>query len=158
MKGILVIVPCGQAKIWDRHPQLGSVAARDAYTGPPFKVNRQYAEHFAEKWVILSAKYGFISPNYEIPGPYNVTFKKKSTQPISSQLLQEQVTTQRLHLFQMIIGLGGKDYRERTVRAFAQWPVNVRFPFAGLRLGDSMSAIRRSIESGTPFLSGDSSL
>jgi hypothetical protein len=34
MRGVLVIVPCGQAKIWDRHPQLGSVSARDAYTGP----------------------------------------------------------------------------------------------------------------------------
>lgn len=115
MRGVLVIVPCGQAKIWDRHPQLGSVSARDAYTGPPFKVNRQYAEQFAEEWVILSAKYGFIPPDYEIPGPYNVTFKKKSTRPISVRLLHEQLAAQRLYHFGTMIGLGGKEIRARTV-------------------------------------------
>lgn len=146
MKGILVIVPCGQAKIWDRQPHLSSVPARDAYTGSPFKVNRQYAEHFAEKWVILSAKYGFIPPDYKIPGPYNVTFKKMSTQPVSVALLREQIATQRLYLFRTIIGLGGKDYRGRIVEAFALWPTSIKFPFAGLRLGDSMSAINKAVE------------
>ena len=73
MGEILVIVPCGQGKIWDTEPDRGPVAARDAYTGAPFKVNRAYAERFASYWVILSAKYGFIPPDYLIPGPYNVT-------------------------------------------------------------------------------------
>jgi hypothetical protein len=146
MKGVLVIVPCGQAKIWDRHPQLGSVAARDAYTGSPFKVNRQYAEHFAEKWVILSAKYGFIPPDYKIPGPYNVTFKKKSTQTVSVLLLREQIAVQHLYRYETIIGLGGEDYRARIKEAFSQWSGAIHFPFAGLRLGDSMSATKAAIE------------
>jgi hypothetical protein len=31
-------------------------------------VNRNLAEHFATRWVILSAKYGFIDPDHLIPG------------------------------------------------------------------------------------------
>jgi hypothetical protein len=79
MGEMLVIIPCGQSKVWDDQPERGPVKARDAYTGPPFKVNRDYAEAFASRWVILSAKYGFISPDFLIPGPYNVTFKKHAT-------------------------------------------------------------------------------
>ena len=58
--GTLVIVPCGKSKIWDRDPDAGPTAARAAYVGSPFKVNREYAETFGEAWVILSAKYGFL--------------------------------------------------------------------------------------------------
>ena len=149
MKGVLIIVQCGQAKIWDRRPQLDAVPARDAYTGAPYTVNMRYAENFAERWVILSAKYGFVPPDYEIPDSYNIMFKKKSTQPISACLLQKQVTTQRPYRFEIIIGLGGKDYRERITEAFSQWSVILKFPFAGLRLGDSMSATKAAIEQNT---------
>lgn len=96
MKGILVIVPCGQGKIWDKYPDAGPTEACFAYTGSPFTVNRQYAERFADRWVILSAKYGFIQPTFLLPGPYNVTFKKKSTGPVSHAVLKEQVREQKL--------------------------------------------------------------
>jgi hypothetical protein len=59
MDEALVIIPCGQAKLWDDDPQRGPTPARDAYTGAPFKVNRAYAERHGDRWVILSAKYGF---------------------------------------------------------------------------------------------------
>lgn len=61
MKNVFVIVPCGLAKIWDRHPELGAVPACDVYTGAPFKVNRRYAEHFAERWIILTTEVALIS-------------------------------------------------------------------------------------------------
>lgn len=90
MSKYLVIVPCGKRKIWDVDPSAGAVAASAAYIGAPFKVNSRYAQRFADKWVILSAKYGFISPNFLIPGPYNVTFKKLETHPISVETLKQQ--------------------------------------------------------------------
>lgn len=77
MTGVLVIVPCGQKKIWDCHANTGQTAARDAYTGAPFRINRAYAEVFSNAWIILSAKYGFIEPGFGISGPYNITLKKK---------------------------------------------------------------------------------
>ena len=66
-----VIVPCGLSKIWDKNTNAGPTLAKDAYKGSPFKLNRQYAESFGNKWVTLSAKYGFILPDFEIPGPFD---------------------------------------------------------------------------------------
>jgi hypothetical protein len=66
--GLLVIVPCGLLKIWDKFPEAGPTAAADAYIGPPFKVNRRYAERAGGDWVVLSAKYGFLRPTDVVPG------------------------------------------------------------------------------------------
>ena len=41
-----------------------------------FTTNRAYAEKFGSRWVILSAKYGFIRPDFQIPGPYNVSLNE----------------------------------------------------------------------------------
>ena|SRR5437667_12008823 len=148
MKGTLVIIPCGQRKIWDKEPNRGPTPARDAYIGPPFKVNKEYAEQFAEQWVILSAKYGLISPDFMIPGPYNVTFKDSSTDPVPVSTLQDQIQRKSLDRFERIVGLGGREYRAIVEEAFASLPVKICFPFAGLPLGKSMQAIRQAITLG----------
>ncbi len=142
----LVIVPCGRSKIWDKHPTAGPTPAKDAYTGTPFKLNRRYAETFGDAWVILSAKYGFITPDFILPGPYEVTFKRKSSAPVSTDALQHQVVDQRLSDFAIVIGLGGKEYRSAIESAFHQPAVELQFPFAGLPIGKSMQATKRAIE------------
>jgi hypothetical protein len=63
----LVVVPCGKSKVWDREPHRGPTPAREAYVGNLFKVGRRYAEAFSDEWVILSAKYGLIQPDFVIP-------------------------------------------------------------------------------------------
>jgi len=141
----LVIVPCGFSKIWDKNPNAGPTLAKDAYQGSPFKVNRQYAEHFGDRWIILSAKYGFISPDYEIPGSYEVTFKRKSTKPVTNELLLRQVADLELQRFQIVVGLGGKEYRQAITEAFRDSKVELRFPFAGLPIGKSMRATKSAI-------------
>jgi hypothetical protein len=148
MPHTLIIVPCGQGKIWDQYPHYGPVPARDAYTGAPFKVNRAFAERFADDWMILSAKYGFVTPEFLIPGPYNVTFKRKSTEPVSARTLQDQVKRQNLGRYNSVIGLGGKEYRAMIEAAFASLPIELRFPFAGLPIGKMMQATKRAIETG----------
>jgi hypothetical protein len=45
------------------------VKARDAYTSDLFRTYREDAQAFGERWVVLSAKYGFIDPDFEIPAP-----------------------------------------------------------------------------------------
>ncbi len=151
MEGVLVIVPCGQQKIWDKFPDHGPTPARNAYTGSPFVVNRTYAEHFAERWVILSAKYGFIPPDFAIPGPYNVTFKQPSTHPVDVATLHDQIQAQQLDTFDSIIGLGGKDYRGIVEHAFAGTSVRLHFPFAGLKLGLAMRAANEAIANDRPW-------
>lgn len=127
----LVIVPCGSAKIWDKQPTMGPVAARNAYTGRPFVVNREYAERFDNAWVILSAKFGFLWPSDEIRGPYNVTFKRRSTNPVATATLREQVRDMGLDGFEEVVGLGGKEYRWAIFEAFDGYRDRRPLPFCG---------------------------
>jgi hypothetical protein len=127
------------------------VPARLAYTGPPFKVNREYAEHFSEIWVILSAKYGFLNPEDIIEGPYNVTFKRRSPPPIGHAALRGQVRDQGLDRFDDVIGLGGRDYRAVIEHAFAASRATLHFPFSGMTLGKSLQAAKQAIANDRPL-------
>ena len=147
---VLVVVPCGRSKIWDRDPDRGTVCAAEAYTGTPFRLNRQYAERVSHSWVVLSAKYGFVPPEFTIPEPYEVTFKHPKTRPISVDRLREQVRDQQLGGYSVIVGLGGKEYRAAVATAFADLPVRLVYPFAGLPLGKSLQATKQAISSGDP--------
>ncbi len=144
----LVIVPCGKGKIWDKRPDQGPTRADEAYTGTPFKLNRRYAERFGDRWVVLSAKYGFVVPEFEILGPYDVSFKYQKTHPIDTQTLREQAEALRLNEYSLAIGLGGVEYRNAVTAAFDQFSVRIAFPFAGLPIGRMMQATKQAIESG----------
>jgi len=147
----LVVVPCGKRKIWDRYPTAGPTKAKDVYIGAPFKVNREYAEKYCNRWVVLSAKYGFIDPDFIIPRNYDVTFKDPSTNPISSRALREQIKQKALDSFYVVVVLGGKDYADVVYDAFAGFDVKIKAPVAGLQLGYAMSAVRKAIDEGCPF-------
>lgn len=133
-----------------KRPDAGGVVAKDAYISPTFKLNRQYAEKFGDQWIILSAKYGFISPEFVIPGPYDVTFIDRKTQPISYASLQQQAIEQELAKFDQIIGLGGKEYRQAIAEALPEQQ-QIVFPFAGLTQGRMNQATKRSILAGVAF-------
>ncbi len=150
----LVIVPCGQAKIWHKQPHAGAVQAKDAYTGGPFKLNRAYAERFASHWVVLSAKYGFIPPDFMIPGLYNVTFKRKNPAPVAVATLREQIEQQRLYQFNPIIVLGEKEYQSAVRQAFQPWTVQLIAPFTGLPIGKAMHATKTAIANGVALQRG----
>lgn len=150
MNGVLVIVPCGKAKIWDRKPHVGAISAREAYTGPPFKVNREYAETFGDRWVILSAKHGFMNPDFPIPGPYNVTFKEPSSDPVSVAKLKEQIADLGLDSFPTVIALGGKEYLAVLNNAFASTQVIIHAPFAGLSIIKMMPAVKQATKLNKP--------
>lgn len=139
---LLVIVPCGKSKVWNRSPDQGPTSARDVYTSGLFKVNRTFAEHYSDRWVILSAKYGFIPPSFVIPGPYEVTFKDLKTNPISLQALRQQVQEQGLYQFDRIISLGGAAYRHVVQAAFVGFEVKLEFPTTGLTLGRTMQFVK----------------
>lgn len=151
MKGALVIVPCGQKKVWDRFPSAGPTAAGNAYTGPPFGINKTFAKKFGETWIILSAKYGFISPSFLIPQPYNITFKNRRTGPITTAQLREQIQNDDLTRFATVIGLGGKEYRKAIELAFAGVAAQLCFPFSGLPIGKAMQATKCAIATNDPM-------
>lgn len=148
MGEILVVVPCGRRKIWDQEPGRGAAPARDAYIGMPFRRNREYAERFGDGWVILSAKYGFIEPDFTIPTAYDVTFQNRSTQPVDAATLKEQVRAQRLDQFEKIVALGGRTYRSLIEEAFQKSHVAVVSPFAGLPIGKYIQAVSQATVTG----------
>jgi len=155
MGDVLVIVPCGKRKIWDQDPTHGPAKALEAYMGTLFRLNREYAEKYGDRWLVLSAKYGFVPPEFEIPESYDVAFNKKRTNPIGSSQLQAQIRQLDLHSFSTVIGLGGAAYREAIGLAFVNRPVSLEFPFAGQRLGIMMQSTKRAIERGRPGISQD---
>ncbi|MCD6444846.1 hypothetical protein J7L70_07610 [Candidatus Bathyarchaeota archaeon] len=151
MFSVLVVVACGRRKIWDVNPSAGAVSARDAYIGAPFRVNRRYAERFADRWVILSAKYGFIDPDFEIPENYNVTFKDPSTKPITVEELRKQVLEKKLYEHPIVLVLGSRIYARIVAEAFSGFDVKIKAPLAGLPIGKAMRKVKQALERGKPF-------
>jgi len=138
-------------KIWNLNPNVGPTRARDAYVSAYFRVNREYAEKFADRWVILSAKYGFIDPDFIIPRNYNVTFKDPLTNPISVIELKEQIKQKALDTFDTVVVLGGHDYADVVNTAFSDLGVTIKRPVAGLPPDRAKSVVRRAIDEGRPF-------
>lgn len=123
MNRFLVVVSCGKLKIWDRYPNVGPTPARAAYTSPVFKASCEYADHFANHWVILSAKYGFMDPDFVIPEDYNWSFYDFNA--ISIAELKVHVATAHLTEFNTVGVLGSDAYWSRIVRAFEGSRVNL---------------------------------
>lgn len=120
----LVIVTCGKQKIWEKHPEMGAVKAADAYSSPYFRAKKKLALATRCDWMILSAKYGFLSPDTKIEN-YDVTFDSK--QHISDAALSQQVKEKHLDIYSRVIVIGAKIYYEYVKKAFKE--VNCQFSF-----------------------------
>lgn len=148
----LVIVQCGNRKIWHDQPNAGATRAEDAYISAYFEGNKEYAKKFGDKWMILSAKYGFIEPNFMIPSNYNVTFKKPSTEQISVEELRKQVKQKGLHRFDEIEVLGGCEYVEKVKKAFESSKAIILLPLEDLPIGQKMNRVRCALETSRPLV------
>lgn len=145
---MLVVVPCGKSKIWDRHPEHGPTPAVAAYTGAMCRLNRQYAAQFGDAWIMISPKYGFIAPDFVIPATYDVSFRLPATHPIAVEELQQQVRDLGLDTFTDVTALGGSGYRGAITAAFAGAGATLHAPFAGLPIGKMMQATKAAMAGG----------
>lgn len=146
----LVILPCGKLKIWSKNFLAGPTPAKDAYISPIFKVHREYAECVATEWRILSAWYGFLHPEAVIED-YDARFRASDLQPRNWWRLKGLWQQARaLPHCERVILLGGALYRQVMKRALEglYLPCEITEPFAGLGLGRTMSALRKSISNG----------
>jgi hypothetical protein len=150
----LVIVPCGQRKVWDRSPESGAVAANQAYIGGPFRLNRAYAERVGDAWMILSAKYGLIPPDFIVPGSYDVTFNRRASQPVGTREIRQQLAEIRLETYARIVVLGGARYRGVIKSALTGRPeleAKLVFPTAGLGIGKAMQRLKQLMTPAAPY-------
>ena len=147
----LAVVQCGASKIWKKNRNAGSVPAKNAYVSGYFRNNRAYAERFADRWFILSAKYGFLDPGKRICS-YNVSFLKPRSRPISLAKLQAQVNARRLSRYRKVIVLGGSLYADKVEEAFGGTKCRVYRPFDGLKgIGYIQHAVSRALRFGKPL-------
>jgi hypothetical protein len=143
---MLVVVPCGKSKIWDKQPDHGPAPAIVAYTGTMCRLNRQYAEKFGDAWIMLSPKYGFIAPDFVIPATYDISFRLPTTNPIAVEDLRRQVRDLGLDAYSDVTALGGSGYRGAIIAAFAGTGATLYTPFAGLPIGKMMQATKAAVE------------
>lgn len=130
MPKILGILGCTKKKIWDRNPDIGPVPALNAYQGTKFLSDLERVETLTTRWIILSAKYGFMDPDFVIPGTYNVTFNptcESSEPPVPVETLIRQVNDLDLGSFDIVrfFSSCGDLYEANTREAFGN--IRVRF-------------------------------
>ncbi len=148
--GLLVIVQSGKQKVWDRYPTTGPTSAKEAYISSVFRASRRYAETFGERWIILSAKYGFIEPEFMIPGNYNVSFYDSNAVSISE--LRSQVQAKGLTGFPQVAIVGSNEYWSRACAAFTGTSANLQHVNAGVGFPPSLiTLLRELLEKGAPF-------
>ena len=139
---LLIIIPCGAAKVWQNNPDLGQVMAGEAYVGALFKVNKKFAETYADRWMILSARYGFIDPDRFILN-YNDSFNRPGPCTIRTECLSQQIRERNMLGFDRVICLGGEAYRCRAKEAFSHYDIQVECPVKGKRIGEMMQFIKQ---------------
>ncbi|WCN39367.1 DUF6884 domain-containing protein [Aneurinibacillus uraniidurans] len=143
----LCIIPCGAKKIWDKHPEIGAVEAKNAYISPFGKACQAYATRFFTDWVFLSAKYGFLGPTDRIPQNYDLAFDHKSPDIITLESLQQQVEKQALHHFDDIIVLGGKKHRRVVEQLFEK--EKLQYPLEGCQgIGYMLQRLQHAVQEG----------
>lgn len=142
----LCIVPCGSKKVWDKFPEAGPTPAKDVYIGTFAKKCQEYAAKTCpDSWYILSAKYGFLSPEDIVKGPYNVTFNDKNTNPVSLKDLILQKRQKNLDQYDKIIVVAGKIYKNIIREVFQE--KEVENPLEGCRgIGFMMGRLNELIK------------
>jgi len=147
----LCIVPCGNRKIWDKYPNAAPTKAEYVYIGPFAKKCKEYAKKFyPSSWCILSAKYGFLFPNDIVPGPYNVTFNDRKTNPITTRKLSAQAKEKGLDSYERIVVLSGKNYVKMVKEVFSS--KEVLAPLSGCKgIGYMVGKLNEAIKKGVPL-------
>lgn len=147
IKDVLCVIPCGKAKIWEREPDRGPVAACEVYTGSFARATLAYARRFYEHWVILSAKHGFLLPKDLVPGPYEVTFSRPADpNVVTTPVLRQQVAAKELDRFDHVVVVAGSKYVAPVRAAFAGRPVHITAPLLGLTsMGAMISALKSAV-------------
>ncbi|WP_281885113.1 DUF6884 domain-containing protein [Paenibacillus sp. YYML68] len=127
----LCIIPCGSRKIWDADPSAqGAYPARYAYVATLHRKCQTYATQHDLSWVILSAKHGFLLPDDEVPGNYNVAFGTRHPEVISLDSLKAQAEAKELNRFRRVVVLGGRKFRDVVPHIFTE-AERIEYPLSG---------------------------
>lgn len=124
-------------------------AARDLYISPLFRGLRRYAEANADRWYILSAEYGLVSPEERIE-PYERTLKtmkmperKAWADRVNDKLKEVLPCDAEVIRDTEIIFLAGDRYRRDLVPFLEERGFSISIPLAGLSIGKQLQALKQ---------------
>lgn len=149
----MIIIPSGKPKIWDKHPDIGPVKAKEAYTGTFHSLCQEYAENFYDSYVILSPKFGFLFPAEAVPHTYDVHFTQKGVneQTITLETLRKQWKQIDLSDDEILPVLGGKKYKP-LMETIDQNKHDFTYPLHGLGgIGYMQKELNEAIKKGVPL-------
>jgi hypothetical protein len=134
----VVLVACATKK----QPRI--CAAQDLYVSQLFRLSRRYAEQAGDRWYILSAQYGLLSPETEVL-PYNATLKDAGVEgrhrwaaEVWNQIreLPEWPWT-RVHF------LAGRFYREHLIPRLEATGCHIEIPLESLPIGKQIQRLQQ---------------
>jgi hypothetical protein len=119
--------------------------AEHLYISPWFRMAREWARRNADRWFILSAEHGLLSPNTMVD-PYETTLNRM---PIGDRRGWARVVELQLHDFglkgDVAFVLAGERYREFLMDRFAARFDTVKIPMEGLQMGEQLSWMKNAL-------------
>ena len=136
----IALIACSSKKT-----EHGSQAA-NLYTSDLFRKSKAYASIISDRWYILSAKHGLLSP-HEVIEPYNVTLNEMNKKERESWAnhVWEQITSASDPLDDIII-LAGKKYSEGFIQRLHIRGNGVADPLRGMAIGQRLAWLKKHIE------------
>jgi hypothetical protein len=142
------LISCGKRKL-DR-----PAPARDLYTGRLFQLARQFAERHCERWYILSAKHGLVSPETVLE-PYDLCLNDLSVRDVRAwaKRVYEQLAPDLTEDTRVLIH-GGRHPLTVTAlagNAYLRWLVplfgwSLWRPLLGLGIGQQLLWLKTALE------------
>lgn len=129
--------------------KLGSEAkARDLYVSARFKKSRVWAELAAERWYILSAKHGLVSPETSLR-PYDTSLEDATPQERESW--GDRVVSQLKTVVpssDLVFLLAGNSYSHAIVKRLTDAEYRVAQPLEGMSIGRRLHWLNAALELG----------
>jgi hypothetical protein len=122
-------------------------AARDLYTGPQFRLAREWAEHACDTWAIVSARHGLISPSawlnpYDTEPPPKDPARHRWARSINVSA-QAMFAARRPTVFVLLCG---ELYREPWERGDMPYRLTHQAPMRGMGLGQQIAWLQHEID------------
>lgn len=134
---VIALVSCVKKKRTQR------CEAADLYTSTLFEKSRRYAERHADRWFILSAKYGLLAPDDHVD-PYELTLKSMSASERriwAQEVYSQMVDRALLAPGTSFVWLAGSAYQKDLSGLLADY--EQRDPLHGLRMGERLQWLSR---------------
>jgi len=143
------IVGCGSQKL-DLSGDTGPVAISRLYTSNYFELKREYAKECCERYRILSAKHGLVSPGFYVEDDYDLTITDLDDEQRDAWVSDVSAELRKIgeyHPDYELVMLAGQDYLNPLAEALDYLPNEIKRPFdATAGIGEQMAWLKEQIE------------